>query len=109
MTTRIVELRQGILKKNDELARELRERFEAAGVLVLNLVSSPGTGKTALLERTREEGGGAGGGSRNRQRCAEAGGERGSRPPDKHSRDMSPRSRNGGQTPGWMGKAGTRD
>jgi hydrogenase nickel incorporation protein HypB len=52
MTTRIVELRRGILKKNDELAAELRARFAAAGVLVLNLVSSPGTGKTALLERT---------------------------------------------------------
>ena len=52
MTTRIVELRQGILKKNDELARELRSRFEAAGLLVLNLVSSPGTGKTAFLQRT---------------------------------------------------------
>ncbi len=52
MTTRIVELRQGILKKNDELARALRGRYEAAGVLVLNLVSSPGTGKTAFLERT---------------------------------------------------------
>jgi hydrogenase nickel incorporation protein HypB len=52
MTTRIVELRQGILKKNDELARELRGRFVGAGVLVLNLVSSPGTGKTAFLERT---------------------------------------------------------
>lgn len=55
MTTRIVELRQGILKKNDELARELRQRFQAAGVLVLNLVSSPGTGKTAFLERTLRE------------------------------------------------------
>jgi len=55
MTTRIVELRQGILKKNDELARELRARFTAAGVLVLNLVSSPGTGKTAFLERTLTE------------------------------------------------------
>ena len=52
MTTRIVELRQGILKKNDELARSLRDRYTAAGVLVLNLVSSPGTGKTAFLERT---------------------------------------------------------
>ena len=52
MTTRIVELRQGILKKNDELARGLRERFTSAGVLVLNLVSSPGTGKTSFLERT---------------------------------------------------------
>ena len=52
MTTRIVELRQGILKKNDELARGLRAQFTAAGVLVLNLVSSPGTGKTTFLERT---------------------------------------------------------
>lgn len=55
MTTRIVELRQGILKKNDELARELRRRFEDAGVLVLNLVSSPGTGKTEFLQRTLRE------------------------------------------------------
>jgi hydrogenase nickel incorporation protein HypB len=52
MTTRIVELRRGILKKNDELAAGLRASYAAAGVLVLNLVSSPGTGKTALLERT---------------------------------------------------------
>src|SRR5664279_3044125 len=55
MTTRIVELRQGILKKNDELARGLRQQFATAGVLVLNLVSSPGTGKTAFLERTLRE------------------------------------------------------
>ena len=52
MTTRIVELRRGILKKNDELAAGLRTRFNSAGVLVLNLVSSPGTGKTAFLEST---------------------------------------------------------
>jgi hydrogenase nickel incorporation protein HypB len=55
MTTRIVELRRGILKKNDELAAGLRQRYTAAGVLVLNLVSSPGTGKTAFLERTLRE------------------------------------------------------
>lgn len=55
MTTRIVELRRGILKKNDELAAGLRGRFESAGVLVLNLVSSPGTGKTAFLQRTLSE------------------------------------------------------
>ena len=55
MTTRIVEIRRGILKKNDELAAGLRQRFSAAGVLVLNLVSSPGTGKTAFLERTLRE------------------------------------------------------
>ncbi|HEV2484071.1 MAG TPA: hydrogenase nickel incorporation protein HypB [Terracidiphilus sp.] len=55
MTTRIVELRRGILKKNDELAAGLRARYGAAGVLVLNLVSSPGTGKTAFLEFTLRE------------------------------------------------------
>lgn len=53
--TRIVELRKGVLKKNDELAAALRGRFAEAGILVLNLVSSPGTGKTAFLERTLRE------------------------------------------------------
>jgi hydrogenase nickel incorporation protein HypB len=52
MQPRIVDVRQGILKKNDLLARELRERFEAARVGVVNLVSSPGAGKTTLLEAT---------------------------------------------------------
>ena len=52
MTTRIVELRRGVLKKNDLLAAELRQRFQQAGVLVVNLVSSPGTGKTAFLQTT---------------------------------------------------------
>jgi hydrogenase nickel incorporation protein HypB len=55
MQPRIVEVRQGILKKNDLLARDLRQRFSAAGVFVVNLVSSPGTGKTAFLERTLRE------------------------------------------------------
>ncbi len=55
MTTRILEVRQGILNKNDTLARGLRQRFADAGVLTLNLVSSPGTGKTAFLERTLRE------------------------------------------------------
>ena len=54
-TTRIVEVRRGLLKKNDELARGLRARFEAAGVFVVNLVSGPGAGKTALLEQTLAE------------------------------------------------------
>jgi hydrogenase nickel incorporation protein HypB len=43
------------LKKNDELAAALRASYTAAGVLVLNLVSSPGTGKTTFLERTLKE------------------------------------------------------
>ncbi|MCE9562863.1 MAG: hydrogenase nickel incorporation protein HypB [Planctomycetes bacterium] len=52
MTPRILEVRKGVLKKNDELAAELRARFRAAGVFTVNLVSSPGAGKTLLLERT---------------------------------------------------------
>lgn len=52
MTTRVLEVRKNILNKNDELAREMRHTFETAGVFVLNLVSSPGTGKTMLLEKT---------------------------------------------------------
>ena len=49
---RILEVRTKILKKNDELARRMRDDFVAAGVLVSNFVSSPGTGKTALLKET---------------------------------------------------------
>lgn len=49
---RILEVRTKILKKNDELAREMRRGFVEAGVLVTNLVSSPGTGKTSLLRET---------------------------------------------------------
>jgi len=52
---RIVEVRKNLLKKNDVLAAALRDRFEAAGVFVTSLVSSPGAGKTALLERTLSE------------------------------------------------------
>jgi len=52
MNTRVLEIRKGVLNKNDELARGLRDRFVEAGVLTVNLVSSPGTGKTAFLERT---------------------------------------------------------
>ena len=50
MTARIVELRKGVLEKNDLLAAGLRAQFVAADVRVSNWVSSPGTGKTALLE-----------------------------------------------------------
>jgi hydrogenase nickel incorporation protein HypB len=49
---RIVEVRKNILKQNDEIAHALRGRFEEARVFVVNLVSSPGSGKTAFLEST---------------------------------------------------------
>lgn len=49
-TSNVMNLRQGILAKNDNLAASLRAGFDEAGVGVSNWVSSPGTGKTALLE-----------------------------------------------------------
>jgi hydrogenase nickel incorporation protein HypB len=49
--TRLVEVRQQVLKHNDVVARELRARFREAGVYVVSLVSSPGAGKTAFLEK----------------------------------------------------------
>ena len=49
---RIVEVRQKVLKQNDILARELRQRFKDSGVFVVSLASSPGSGKTAFLEKT---------------------------------------------------------
>jgi hydrogenase nickel incorporation protein HypB len=49
---RIVEVRQKVLKHNDEIARRLRRRFEDQGVFVVSLVSSPGSGKTTFLEKT---------------------------------------------------------
>lgn len=52
MTT--VALEKKVLNENQRLAAELRERFANAGTLVVNLISSPGSGKTRLLERTLE-------------------------------------------------------
>ena len=49
---RLVEVRQNVLRQNDVVARELRRRFHDAGVYVVSLVSSPGSGKTAFLEKT---------------------------------------------------------
>jgi hydrogenase nickel incorporation protein HypB len=47
-----LEVRKNVLKQNDFIARRLRERFRAEGTFVVSLVSSPGAGKTAFLERT---------------------------------------------------------
>lgn len=51
MNTRIVEVRAKVMKQNDLLAHALRKRFAASGVRVISLVSSPGSGKTAFLEK----------------------------------------------------------
>jgi len=49
---RLIEVRKKVLKQNDVVAHALRDRFRAAGVFVVSLVSSPGSGKTAFLEKT---------------------------------------------------------
>ena len=51
----VVRLESAILARNDALAAQNRAWFEGRGVLALNLVSSPGAGKTALLERTIQD------------------------------------------------------
>jgi len=52
---RKVEIEQDVLGKNNLLAERNRGFFEAKNILALNLVSSPGSGKTSLLERTIRE------------------------------------------------------
>jgi len=49
-----IPLERKVLNENDRIANELRARFAQHGILCLNLVSSPGAGKTSLLERTLE-------------------------------------------------------
>jgi hydrogenase nickel incorporation protein HypB len=48
----MIEVRRNVLKQNDVIARALRDQFRAAGVFVVSLVSSPGSGKTTFLEKT---------------------------------------------------------
>jgi len=47
-------LEKKVLSENDRIAQRLRERFLAQGLFCLNFISSPGAGKTSLLERTLE-------------------------------------------------------
>lgn len=52
---RIIEVRQSVTGENDRMAERLRKDFHDRGIWVLNLVSSPGSGKTSLIERTIEK------------------------------------------------------
>jgi hydrogenase nickel incorporation protein HypB len=52
MPTVITTPGQKVLSENQRLAAELRERFRESGTCVLNIISSPGSGKTMLLEKT---------------------------------------------------------
>ena len=52
LNSRVIQVQTDILSKNDLMAARNRGYLEARGMLALNLVSSPGSGKTSLLERT---------------------------------------------------------
>jgi hydrogenase nickel incorporation protein HypB len=52
MTKRRVAVVERVLSANDGLAQENRARLDAAGLLAINLVASPGAGKTTLIEQT---------------------------------------------------------
>jgi len=54
MAVRRIEVRERVMARNDELAAEVRSRLRCHGVCGFNLVSSPGSGKTLLIERTLE-------------------------------------------------------
>lgn len=58
MSVRRIEVRERVMEQNDLLAAAVRRRLREAGVTALNLVSSPGSGKTLLLARTLRELGG---------------------------------------------------
>lgn len=55
MAIRRIDVRERVMEKNNELAAHIRARLQAHGVPSFNLVSSPGSGKTLLLERTLQE------------------------------------------------------
>lgn len=47
-----IKVMANILEKNDQIAAEVNKLFSARGIFVFNLLGSPGSGKTSLLERT---------------------------------------------------------
>lgn len=53
--TRVIRIREDILKRNVVRADQLRDRLTAAAVTLINVMSSPGAGKTSLILRTIEE------------------------------------------------------
>jgi hydrogenase nickel incorporation protein HypB len=51
----VITIERKVLEKNDQVATKNRELFRERGIFVLNFVSSPGAGKTSILERTFQE------------------------------------------------------
>jgi hydrogenase nickel incorporation protein HypB len=55
----VITIERKVLEKNEELAQRNRELFRERGIIVMNMVSSPGAGKTSILEKTFQELGGS--------------------------------------------------
>jgi hydrogenase nickel incorporation protein HypB len=51
----VITIERKVLEKNNEIAQSNREVFAGLGIFALNIVSSPGSGKTSILERTLEQ------------------------------------------------------
>jgi len=51
----VITIERKVLEKNDQIASRIRQLFRERGIFVLNFVSSPGAGKTSILERTFQE------------------------------------------------------
>jgi hydrogenase nickel incorporation protein HypB len=55
----VITIERKVLEKNEQLAQRNRELFRERGIMALNFVSSPGAGKTTILEKTFQELGGS--------------------------------------------------
>ena len=51
----VITVERKVLEKNDQIANELRNKFRSRKIFVINLLSSPGSGKTSLIEKTVEQ------------------------------------------------------
>jgi len=51
----VITLERKVLKRNDEIAMRNRKLFKNKNILVMNLLSSPGSGKTSIIEKTLEK------------------------------------------------------
>jgi len=51
----VITVERKVLEKNDQIANELRNKFRSRKIFVINLLSTPGSGKTSLIEKTVEQ------------------------------------------------------
>ena len=105
-----VAMEKKVLSANDQIAARLRDAIQSLGTLVVNLISSPGSGKTMLLEKTlasaagRNTGRGSYRRHPDRERCSPLGSLRLSRSTDHHRRRVPSGCADGGKSPGRLAR-----